>query len=196
MEYPERNAKLNAKKTETANWEIVTDQLSMQEPLERYCREHEIDVSVRLYQDDTLSLSVLYSIESKLETALASRIWLKSGGYLVIEPTEALTVIDVNTGKYEAGKEPQETYRRINLEAAEEVAIQLRLRNLSGIIVVDFINMQASYNRELLEYLRALVQKDKIQTDVVDMTPLGLVEITRKKMSRPLREQFRMGQTE
>lgn len=196
LEYPERNIKLNAKKTETANWEIVTDQLSMREPLERYCREHEIDVSVRLYQDDTLSLSVLYSIESKLETALASRIWLKSGGYLVIEPTEALTVIDVNTGKYEAGKEPQETYRRINLEAAEEVAIQLRLRNLSGIIVVDFINMQASYNRELLEYLRALVQKDKIQTDVVDMTPLGLVEITRKKMSRPLREQFRMGQAE
>ena len=127
-----------------------------------------------------------------METALASRVWLKSGGYLIIEPTEALTVIDVNTGKYEAGKDPQETYRRINLEAAEEVAIQLVLRNLSGIIIVDFINMQsASYNRELLNHLKALVQKDKVQTHVVDMTPLGLVEITRKKISKPLREQFR-----
>ena len=123
---------------------------------------------------------------------MASRVWLKSGGYLIIEPTEALTVIDVNTGKYEAGKDPQETYRRINLEAAEEVAIQLVLRNLSGIIIVDFINMQsASYNRELLNHLKALVQKDKVQTHVVDMTPLGLVEITRKKISKPLREQFR-----
>ena len=139
-----------------------------------------------------MPLSVLYSVESKLETALASRVWLKSGGYLIIEPTEALTVIDVNTGKYEAGKDPQETYRRINLEAAEEVAIQLVLRNLSGIIIVDFINMQsASYNRELLNHLKALVQKDKVQTHVVDMTPLGLVEITRKKISKPLREQFR-----
>ena len=173
-------------------WEIVTDQFSMQEPLERYCREHELDVVVRLYQDKVLPLSVLYSVESKLETALASRVWLKSGGYLIIEPTEALTVIDVNTGKYEAGKDPQETYRRINLEAAEEVAIQLVLRNLSGIIIVDFINMQsASYNRELLNHLKALVQKDKVQTHVVDMTPLGLVEITRKKISKPLREQFR-----
>ncbi len=173
-------------------WEIVTDQVSMQEPLERYCREHELDVVVRLYQDKVLPLSVLYSVESKLETALASRVWLKSGGYLIIEPTEALTVIDVNTGKYEAGKDPQETYRRINLEAAEEVAIQLVLRNLSGIIIVDFINMQsASYNRELLNHLKALVQKDKVQTHVVDMTPLGLVEITRKKISKPLREQFR-----
>ena len=151
-----------------------------------------MDVVVRLYQDKVLPLSVLYSVESKLETALASRVWLKSGGYLIIEPTEALTVIDVNTGKYEAGKDPQETYRRINLEAAEEVAIQLVLRNLSGIIIVDFINMQsASYNRELLNHLKALVQKDKVQTHVVDMTPLGLVEITRKKISKPLREQFR-----
>ena len=72
------------------------------------------------------------------------------------------------------------------------MAIQLVLRNLSGIIIVDFINMQsASYNRELLNHLKALVQKDKVQTHVVDMTPLGLVEITRKKISKPLREQFR-----
>lgn len=187
------NAKVNSgseNPTEAA-WDIVTDQPPMREVLERYCREHEINADVRLYEDSAVSLSVLYSIESKLEAALASRVWLRSGGYLVIEPTEALTVIDVNTGKYDAGKNPQETYRRINLEAAEEIALQLQLRNLSGIIVVDFINMQsASYNKELLSYLKTLVMRDRIQTHVVDMTPLGLVEITRKKINRPLREQF------
>lgn len=174
-------------------WEIVTDQQALREPLETYCKEHGIHANIRLYQDDMLSLSVLYSVESRLETALASRVWLKSGGYLVIEPTEAMTVIDVNTGKYEAGKDPQETYLKINLEAAEEIAIQLRLRNLSGIIVVDFINMRsAASNKELLNHLKELVVKDKVLTNVVDMTPLGLVEITRKKINKPLREQFQM----
>lgn len=178
--------------TMNLGWEIVTDQPVMQEALEKYCREHRINTSVRLYHDEMLSLSILYSIESKLETALSSRVWLKSGGYLIIEPTEAMTVIDVNTGKYEAGKNPQETYLKINLEAAEEIAIQLLLRNLSGIIVVDFINMQSDAdNRKLLSHLRSLVQKDKIRTHVVDMTPLGLVEITRQKINKPLREQFR-----
>lgn len=186
-------------KTEPMNlgWEIVTDQPAMQEPLEKYCREHGINTTVRLYHDEMLSLSILYSIESKLETALSSRVWLKSGGYLIIEPTEAMTVIDVNTGKYEAGKNPQETYLKINLEAAEEIAIQLLLRNLSGIIVVDFINMQSDAdNSKLLSHLRSLVQKDKVRTHVVDMTPLGLVEITRKKINKPLREQFRIEQNE
>ncbi len=174
-------------------WEIVTDLQALREPLAAYCKKHEINVNVRLYQDDMLSLSVLYSIESRLETALASRVWLKSGGYLVIEPTEAMTVIDVNTGKYEAGKNPQETYLKINLQAAEEIAIQLRLRNLSGIIIVDFINMQsAASNKELLNRLKELVIKDKVLTNVVDMTPLGLVEITRKKINKPLREQFQV----
>ena len=126
-----------------------------------------------------------------MKTALESRVWLKSGGYLVIEPTEALTVIDVNTGKYEEGKNPEDTYRKVNLEAAEEVALQLRLRNLSGIIIVDFINMRAaSDNAQLLHVLKALVKQDKVQTTVIDMTPLGLVEITRKKISKPLREQL------
>ena len=146
---------------------------------------------MRLYQDSMLSLSALYGIEGKLKPALETRIWLKSGGYLVIEPTEALTVIDVNSGKCEDGKNPEDTYRSINLEAAEEVAFQLRLRNLSGIIIVDFINMQSpGDNAQLLYVLKSLVKRDKVKTTVVDMTPLGLVEITRKKISKPLREQL------
>ena len=123
--------------------------------------------------------------------ALERRVWLKSGGYLIIEPTEALTVIDVNSGKYEARKGYGETCRKINLEAAEEIALQLRLRNLSGMILVDFINMEEEEEKtELLSCLRKLVKSDKVKTTVVDMTPLGLVEITRKKVNKPLAEQW------
>ena len=122
---------------------------------------------------------------------MESSVWLNSGGYLVIEPTEALTAIDVNSGKYDADREARETYLRINLEAAKEVALQLRLRNLSGIIIVDFINMQSWEDRKtLLDYLKRLTTQDRVQTKVIDMTPLGLVEITRKKIDKPLKEQY------
>ncbi len=172
-------------------WEIITDQPPFYEQLMLCRKERGLGYPVRLYQDSMLSLSALYGIEGKLKSALDTRIWLKSGGYLVIEPTEALTVIDVNSGKCEDGKNPEDTYRGINLEAAEEVAFQLRLRNLSGIIIVDFINMKSpSDNAQLLHVLKSLVKHDKVKTTVVDMTPLGLVEITRKKISKPLREQL------
>lgn len=171
--------------------EILTDDTQLFDKLSAYCKEHLPDKTVRLYQDETFSLSKLYSLESKLDTALNKRIWLKSGGYLVIEQTEALTVIDVNTGKYEATGPSSDTFEVINREAAREVAIQLRLRNLSGIIIVDFINMKSKEAEEnLLHYLQDLVHKDKVKTSVVDITPLGLVEITRKKQNKTLREQF------
>lgn len=147
---------------------------------------------LRLYQDNLLPLSKLYSVESKLEMALERRVWLKSGGYLIIEHTEALTVIDVNSGKYEARKGSDETYLKINLEAAEEIALQLRLRNMSGIIVVDFINMKTdAERRSLLNRMRELVKHDRVKTAVVDITSLGLMEITRKKINKPLAEQWR-----
>lgn len=172
--------------------EIVTDNENLYQVLSEFGNSHKNARPVRLYQDNLLSLPRLYSIESKMETALGSRVWLRSGGYLIIEPTEALTVIDVNSGKYEAGKNNEEAVLTVNLEAAREVALQLRLRNLSGIIIVDFINM--SHNRsktQVMSLLRQLVSKDRIETTIVDMTPLGLVEITRKKTSKSLREQMR-----
>lgn len=154
-------------------------------------------VGIRLYRDSLLPLSKLYAVESRMDMALGRRIWLKSGGYLIIEPTEALTVIDVNSGKYEAKKGAGDTYLKINLEAAEEIVLQLRLRNLSGIIIVDFINMRAEdERRSLLKRLRELADQDnealhhKVKTTIVDMTPLGLVEITRKKVNKPLAEQW------
>ena len=94
------------------------------------------------YDDPLRSLGALYSLDKVMEEALGKRVWLKSGGYLVIEPTEAMVVIDVNTGKYSGKKTLQETILKINLEAAVEIAHQIRLRNLSGIILVDFIDME------------------------------------------------------
>lgn len=167
--------------------EIITDNEKLYEDIQKYSNSKRI----RLYQDNLLPLSKLYSTDSRMKMALERRVWLKSGGYLIIEPTEALTVIDVNSGKYEAGKEYGETCRKINLEAAEEIALQLRLRNLSGMILVDFINMEEEEEKtELLSCLRKLVKSDKVKTTVVDMTPLGLVEITRKKVNKPLAEQW------
>lgn len=152
------------------------------------------DKVLRLYsskEQEELPLSKLYGLEGKLQTALERRVWLKSGGYLIIDTTEALTVIDVNSGKYESSKSSEETYVRINREAAREIALQLRLRNLSGIIIVDFINMRSrEAQTALLEELSALTAADRQKTEVVDMTPLGLVEITRKKARKPLAEQL------
>lgn len=109
----------------------------------------------------------------------------------MIEPTEALVVIDVNTGKYSEKKTVQETILKINLEAAEEIARQLRLRNLSGIILVDFIDMEEDKHKQLLlEHLEKVVRNDPIKTNVVDITRLNLVELTRKKIQRPLYEQL------
>ena len=167
--------------------EIVTDCPDIYRILVQEGEKLPARPSVRLYEDE-YPLSKLYSVPTLLQTALEERVWLKSGAYLVIEPTEALTAIDVNTGKYDAGRSSEDTFFRINKEAAEEVARQLRLRNLSGIILVDFINMEDPiHNRDLLNYLRALTSRDSIHTDIVDMTPLGLVEITRKRVNKPLR---------
>ena len=136
----------------------------------------------------------LYSVEARLKELTEKKVWLKSGGYLVIEPTEALISIDVNTGKYEAGKDKEETFYRINREAAEMIALQLRARNLSGIILVDFINLkEKERERAILEYMRELLKRDPIPARALDMTGLGLMELTRKKVAPSLAEQLRKG---
>lgn len=171
--------------------EILTDDMDLYVKLLDFCKTNFPDKEVRLYSDTFLPLGKLYSLETKMQTALAKRVWLNSGGYLVIEPTEALTVIDVNSGKFQTKKNKEDTYFAINKEAAMEVALQLRLRNLSGIILIDFINMDSEEHKHaVINILRGLVRKDKCKTIVVDITPLGLVEITRKKSNRPLKEQL------
>lgn len=172
---------------------IITDEPDIYEQLQHYLEQEMPTLCGRLcfYKDDMLSLSALYGLEKKLKEVLGKKVWLKSGGYLIIEPTEALTVIDVNTGKYSGKKDAEETFYQMNREACEEIARQLILRNLSGIIVVDFINMEAEERRqELFSYLKGLLARDPVQCNAVDMTALGLVEITRKKVHKTLAEQF------
>ncbi len=147
--------------------------------------------NIRLYDDTLLPLYKLYSIEKVVEEVCSKKVWLKSGAYLVIEPTEAMTVIDVNTGKCIKGKRLSDTIYNVNIEAAKEIAYQMRLRNMSGIIMVDFINMEnKEYQDKLIEYLKKIVLKDRIRTNVVDITKLNIVEITRKKVERPVYEQI------
>jgi ribonuclease G len=142
-----------------------------------------------------LPMLKLYGIKSKLDAALEKRVWLKSGGYLVIEPTEALTVIDVNSGKTAPSQkktDAQELYLRTNKEAAVEIAHQLRLRNISGMVLIDFINMKSEEDNEaLIALLQQEIKKDPVKTVYCDMTQLGLIELTRKKTEAPLAEKLR-----
>ena len=149
--------------------------------------------NVELYKDERISLEKLYSVETRIKEALDERVWLKSGAYLIIQQTEALTVIDVNSGKIQKKNPKDDIYFEINKETAREIALQLRLRNLSGIIIIDFINQNTKeQDTQLLAYLSSLVKKDSVKTTVVDMTPLGLVEVTRKKIHKSLREQLKL----
>lgn len=174
--------------------EIVTDDIELYEEIKEFMETYQKEDlgKLRFYDDTQISLNHLYCLETKLMKALKERVWLKSGGYLVIQPTEALTVIDVNTGKAISGKKPtEETFFYINMEAAEEITKQLRLRNLSGIIIIDFIDMIKDKNREqLITCLSKWIEKDPVKTVFVDMTKLNLVEVTRQKVRKPLHEQM------
>lgn len=122
-----------------------------------------------------------FGIELDIVRALNKKVWLKSGGYIVIETTEALCAIDVNTGKYVGKRNLEETILNTNLEAVKEIAYQLRLRNIGGIIIIDFIDMAHTRNRELvLATLEAELETDRTKTYVVELSPLGLVEMTRQ----------------
>lgn len=148
-------------------------------------------VPVRFYADEALPLTALWSLETALKEATERRVWLKSGGTLIIDPVEAMTVIDVNTGKNIQGNDRQETIRKTDLEAADEVMRQLRLRNLSGIILVDFIDLRRREDRAaLMDRLHALALLDPVKTQIVDITRLHLVEITRQKSGQTLAEQL------
>ncbi len=148
---------------------------------------------LELYNDPAFPLDKRYSTRTVLEKALSEKAWMKTGGYLIIQPTEALTAIDVNSGKNTSKSGSEEGAMKVNLEAAREAAKQIRLRNLSGIILVDFINLKEEENtKKLLREFRYYLSKDPIQTTLVDMTALGLVEVTRKKVRRPLYEEERL----
>lgn len=166
------------------NTEVITDLNEAYTSLEGHVK------NLRYYKDN-FSLSKLYGLDSKINEALTPKIWLKSGGYLVIEQTECLTTIDVNSGKMIKGTDKDAAIWNLNEEAAKEAALQIRLRNLSGIIIIDFVNMEdEALKNKLIFMMQEYVKTDKIHTTIVDITPLGLMEITRKKVYKSLKEQF------
>lgn len=167
--------------------EIVTDIPELYQEIVRYLPKLSENGLLRMYQDNAISLSTLYNIRGNMDKLLSSRVWLDSGANIIIESLETLTVIDVNSGKNISRKD--EALFSVNLEAAREIARQLRLRNISGMIIIDFINMKSKQQQqELIQCLKAELKKDVVQASFVDITKLGLVEITRKKVYRSLRE--------
>ena len=174
--------------------EIITDVPEIREMILGYLEEisPELKEKLRFYQDKLLPLYKLYRVETALDAIQKEKVWLNSGGFLVIQQTEAFVSIDVNSGKYTGKKKMEETFRKINLEAAAEIGRQLRLRNLSGIILIDFINMENPDHRdELFHVLQKLLRKDPIKSRAIDITPLHILEMTRKKVRRPVIEDIR-----
>jgi len=154
-------------------YQAVMDFIETFEPNLRY--------SVEFYEGRE-PLFDAYGIEMEINRALEKKIWLKSGGYIVIESTEALTVIDVNTGSYVGKRNLEETIVKTNLEAVKEIAYQIRLRNIGGLIVIDFIDMSREADKEKVFYsLKDALQKDRAKTVVLKMSELGLIEMTRKR---------------
>lgn len=148
-----------------------------------------LEECLSIFWDRSVSFDVVYSISSRIREATEKKVLLRSGASIVIEPTEALVSIDVNSAKSVNKTDPQKAYLAVNLEAAQEIARQIRLRNLSGMIVVDFINLKYDEDKvHLLNAFREYLADDPLKARVIDMTALGLVEITRKKVFRPLYE--------
>ncbi|TCT14921.1 ribonuclease G [Natranaerovirga pectinivora] len=171
---------------------ITVDDKEIYADIKGFLEQYNLNnIELQYYEDSNLSLFDLNSLGTKIEQAMKEKVWLKSGAYLVINPTEALVVIDVNTGKYSGKKNFEETVYKINMEAAKEIAKQIRLRNLSGIIIIDFIDMKKpEYRESLLQELNSYITDDPVKTTLIGMTPLNLVELTRKKIKKPIYEQF------
>lgn len=144
------------------------------------------DSKIKLYTDD-YSLNHLYQLDTNISKLVSKQVWLNSGGNIIIEQLETLTFIDVNTSKGSLAN--QNVIEKTNKEAALEIARQLRLRNISGMIIVDFINNETDEaNKELISYLKVQLANDEVTCSFVDITRLGLVEITRKKVYKSLKE--------
>ncbi|MFH1807830.1 MAG: Rne/Rng family ribonuclease [Pseudomonadota bacterium] len=138
--------------------------------------------SIELY-DGATPLFDAYGVETEMARALSRKVWLKSGGYLVWDQAEALTVVDVNTGKFVGRRNLEDTITRTNLEAVREIAYQLRLRNVGGVVVVDFIDMEEATNRQrVLDALNEALKQDRARTHVLGMSELGLVQMTRQRV--------------
>ncbi|APJ02419.1 Rne/Rng family ribonuclease [Silvanigrella aquatica] len=171
---------------------IVIDDKKRYEDLVRFLNRFSVKLGaqVQLYQGETQIFDA-FGIEQEVSRALGSKVWLKSGGYLIIEQTEALAAIDVNTGRFVGNKSLGDTIVKTNLEAVKEIVQQLRLRNIGGIIILDFIDMDRSDDRD--KVFQALVEelkKDKAKTTVLRISEMGLVQMTRKRTEESLMQKL------
>lgn len=145
----------------------------------------------KLILEENKDIFDLYKVQSQIEKSLNKKVWLKNGGYLIIEKTEAMSVIDVNTGKYTGSIKLEETVYKTNIEAAKEIARQIRIRDIGGIIIIDFIDMnKKKYNDELLKVLDEELKKDKRKCEVLGLTKLGLVEVARRRDKNSIDEYY------
>lgn len=168
---------------EEAYWEVI-DYINA-------FSEKTLKTKIKLYNDDEVGIFERYGIEKEIENALKEEVRLECGGYLVIQKTEALISIDVNTGKNTGSYNLEQTVLNTNLEAAREIPRQLRLRNLGGIIIIDFIDMRLEEDKlKVLEALEQNLSKDRIKNNIVHFTDLGLIEMTRKRTGKPLYNYF------
>ncbi|MFN2544628.1 MAG: Rne/Rng family ribonuclease [Actinomycetota bacterium] len=172
--------------------EIVTDSNRIYDMVRGYLEQVAPDLvgNVHLH-DSKLPLFEEYHLVEQIHKALERKVWLPSGGYIVIDRTEAMTVIDVNTGRHVGKTNLEETVVKTNTEAAEEVARQLRLRDIGGMIIIDFIDMLFEQNKDkVINTLKDAMAQDKTRSQVFDISPLGLLEVTRKRVSAGLLESF------
>ncbi|HYI62044.1 MAG TPA: Rne/Rng family ribonuclease [Acidimicrobiales bacterium] len=177
---------------------VIIDDRGLYEEIRDYVRSISPEMAERVEHYDTsvepLPLYEKHHVHEQVHKALDRKVWLPSGGSLIIEHTEALTVIDVNTGKNVGRSNLEDTVFANNLEAAEEVARQLRLRDIGGIIVIDFIDMEVAKNRDaVIRTFRDALARDKTRTQAFDISELGLVEMTRKRIGEGLLESFAEG---
>jgi ribonuclease G len=146
----------------------------------------ELTTKINLYEGDEPIFDA-YGIEHEISKVLGKRVWLKSGGYIVIDQTEALTAIDVNTGKFVGKATLEDTLLKTNLEAVKEIAYQIRLRNLGGIIIIDFIDMEKEENRKkIFSAFQEAMSKDRVKSTILEVSELGLIQMTRKRVRESL----------
>jgi ribonuclease E len=171
---------------------IVTDSKAVYEKVTGYLGDVAPDLVERVeLHEGKLPVFEEHHVAEQIHKALERKVWLPSGGYLIIDRSEAMTIIDVNTGKHVGKTNLEETVAGTNVEAAKEIARQLRLRDIGGIIVIDFIDMLLTQNRDLvIKTLKEALAADRTRSQVFDITPLGLLEMTRKKVSAGLVEAF------
>ncbi len=171
---------------------IVIDDLKVFEEMNDFLTRFVSDPKPQLeHYRDSLPIFDHFNIESSIDANLRKKVWLKSGGYLIVDQSEALTAIDVNTGRFVGKRDLEDTVLRTNLEAVKEVAHQLRFRNIGGIIIIDLIDMESAENRDkVYRALQEVLRQDKAKTNILKISELGLVEMTRKRTRENLVQQL------